>query len=161
MGGGFLLARAVQGLVQRKGVQASLPRVSCAVCCPFPPMPLPPPPHRVTREQGCSSLLWPTHHTPASRQLNCTPQPPPGWGLAFLTSPRGLPYASALAVKWKGALAQQSICWGSVSLGCREAAPHAREGGEVWRLQMASLPPADSRLNRADRLGRGTGRKWG
>lgn len=74
--GGFLPATAVRGLVERRGVQACLPGV--AVCSA--------PPLTVTLEpEVLLSLLWPTDRMPASRQLNCIPQPPPGW--AWLSSP--------------------------------------------------------------------------
>lgn len=37
--GGFLPAMAVRGLVERRGVRASLPRVSCVLGSPPPPPP--------------------------------------------------------------------------------------------------------------------------
>lgn len=97
--GGFLPAMAVRGLVERRGVQACLPGV--AVCSA--------PPLTITLEPGV--LLSPVAHRPhASFQAVKLHSAASSWlGLAFLTSPRGLPYASMLPVKWGGCCPAQCL----------------------------------------------------
>ena len=148
--GDFLPAMAVRGLVERRGVQASLPGV--AVCSA--------PPLTVTLEPGM--LLSPVAHRPhASFQAVKLHSAASSWlGLAFLTSPRGLPYASTLPVK--------CVCGGgllpsAVSAGALRPWAVVHVWGVWWGRLVGSrwppLRPAGPRHYSEDWAERGTRRK--
>lgn len=129
MEGGFLSARTVPGLVERRGVQASPPPARSSAARPHP--------RPVTLEQGCCSCLWPTHHAPASRP--CTASSWLGPGFPQLSQRAATCLHTGRDVGGRSVLAQCLL--GSQFLGSGEAVPHVREVGEAQGGWGGSVAP--------------------